>query len=151
MLRAAGFAGRCTAPHGSHPILELVADRLDQGLADAPPLPLGAHRDRPEKAEAAPACREIRADQLAVELRSKARDMLGPEPAIEIVAIGPEILGIRRVQERPESGAANLPRLQKIARQASRAIVSGLRLAPKARNDRIYAVTCLADAASVGW
>ena len=96
------------------PIFELVADGFDQGLADAPPLPLRAHRDRPEKAETAPARREIRADQLAVQLRSKARDVLGPEPAIDIVAISPEILRIRRAQERPESGAADTPRLRQI-------------------------------------
>ena len=92
------------------PILELVADRFDQSLAATAPLPLRTHRIGPEKAEATPADREIGADQLAVQLGRKARDVLGPEAAIDVVAIRPEILRIARAQESPESGAENAPR-----------------------------------------
>jgi len=63
----------------------------------------------PEKAETTPADREIGADQFAVQLGRKAREVLGPEAAIDIVAIRPEILRIARAQESPESGAENAP------------------------------------------
>ena len=101
------------------PILELVADRFDQSLAATAPLPLRTHRIGPEKAEATPADREIGADQLAVQLGRKARDVLGPEAAIDIVAIRPEILRIARAQESPKAA-------QKMRRASGRSsLVSG--------------------------
>lgn len=96
------------------PILELVANRFDQSLAATAPLPVRTYRIGPEKAEATPADREIGADQLAIELGRKARDVLGPEAAIDIVTIRPEILQIDRAQDSPESGAEDAPRLCQI-------------------------------------
>ena len=96
------------------PRVELVAHRVHQRLADALPLPVRAHRDRPEEADAAPARREVRADQLAVQLRAEARDVLGAEPAVDIVAIGPEVVGIRRAEERSKGLAADAPGFRQI-------------------------------------
>src|SRR5689334_2288231 len=100
---------------GDSPPVELIGDRLDQCLAAPVPLAVGPHRVRPEKANAAPSRCEIRTHQLAILFRGKARDMLRTEAAIHVVAIGHEILWIRRAQERPEGGAADAPRSWQIS------------------------------------
>jgi len=88
------------------PFVQLCADGFDELFRDALPLTVGAHRNRPEEADASPTRCEIRADQLAVEFRGEAGDMLAPEAAIDIIAVAPETLRLRSTQKCPEGGAA---------------------------------------------
>ena len=77
--------------------------------------PIGADRDRAEEPDAPPPGHEIGTDQLAVYLRREAGDVLGREPAIDIVEVGPEILRIGCAEKRPEGGAEDAPSSRQIA------------------------------------
>ena len=89
------------------PSIKSVADRTDERLADTAVPQIGMHRQGTEKLNAAPPCREVGADHLAVEFGSEARDMLGAEPAVNIITVGPECRRIGRTKARSESAAAD--------------------------------------------
>ena len=84
------------------PCVKASGGGLDEALADSVRLPVGADRDRPEEPDAAPTGRKTAANQFTVELRTEAGDVLGPEAPKDIIAVGPEILGIGRTQNVPK-------------------------------------------------
>ncbi len=97
------------------PGVELRGDGLDQAFPDPLRLSVGTDRERPEKSDTTPPGDEIGSDQLAVHLRGETGDVLGREPAIDIVEIGPEILRVGRTEKRTEGGAEDMPGCRQIA------------------------------------
>ena len=84
------------------PCIERIAGFSDEPLADATVPDVGPDGDRPEEAHAAPACREVRSDELSVVLGRKCLDVLCAETTSGIVEVAPEFLWIGCAQERPE-------------------------------------------------
>src|SRR5882724_3234128 len=84
-------------------------DGLDQSFPDPLRLSVGADSDRAEEPDTSPPCREIGPDQFTVHLRGKAGDVLGREPAIDIVQVGPEILRVGCAEKRAKGGAKDAP------------------------------------------
>ena len=74
----------------SFPGVELRHGAIEQFSGNAAFLQLGANRQRAEKADAAPAGRKVRTDQLAVEARAETRDMRRAVAAADIIAVVPE-------------------------------------------------------------
>src|SRR5581483_306515 len=72
------------------PAVELRHGAIEQFSGNAAFLQLGANRQRAEKADAAPAGRKVRTDQLAVEARAETRDMRRAVAAADIIAVVPE-------------------------------------------------------------
>ena len=76
---------------------------------------IGTDRDRPEEPDAAPPGGEIGADQRTVFLGRKRSDVLGAEAAVDVIAIGPEILWVGGTEKRAEGGAEDAPGCRQIA------------------------------------
>src|SRR5438445_12517594 len=91
------------------PGVELRADYFDQAFCDPAPLLAGVDRQRPKEPDAAPVGDEIGADQFAVDLRGETGDVLRRETAIDQVAVGPEILQVRRPEKCAERRAQDTP------------------------------------------
>ena len=71
----------------------MIAGGGDEALPDAGIPQIGPGRQRSEESDAAPARREIRSDKRALVIfRGESRQVLGPEPAIDIVEVAPELL-----------------------------------------------------------
>ena len=96
------------------PGVQLRRDGLDQILPGPAPLMIGTDRDRPEEPDAAPPGGEIGADQRTVFLRRERSDVLGAEAAVDVIAIGPEILRVGGTEERAEGGAEDAPGCRQI-------------------------------------
>src|SRR5207244_2208850 len=92
------------------PFFKCVAGGGDQALADAAVPQIGADRQRPEKPDAAPARREIRAGERAILFGSEGGGVLGAETAVDEVAVGPEGRRVRRAEKRAEGGLEDQPR-----------------------------------------
>ena len=97
------------------PSIELRADGLDEVFPDPLRLSFGAYRDRAEEPDASPLGHEIGPDQLAVDLRGEAGDVLSREPAVDIVEVGPEILRVGRTEKRAKGGAKDAPGCRQVA------------------------------------
>src|SRR6267154_5528687 len=78
------------------PSVERITGSGDQTLADALIVEVGTHRERAEETDAAPADREIRAQELAIPFGRERGDVLGAETG----------MGIRREREVFEIGCA---------------------------------------------
>ena len=75
---------------GDAPIFICVLTASTSCFAMPCPCRSGRDGDRSEKADAAPFRHEISANQFPVAFGGKARDMLGAEPAIDVIAVGAE-------------------------------------------------------------
>src|SRR5258708_37611201 len=78
-LREGEEAGMAGAPS-----VERITGSGDQTLPDALIVEVGTHRERAEKTDAAPAGREIRAQQLAIPFGRERGDVLGAETSMGI-------------------------------------------------------------------
>ena len=76
---------------------------LQQALGDAPLPQVGPHRERTEEREAAPARREIRSDQLAIQLRRERRRWVGLPATPSILRVARERQRFRQAKEGAES------------------------------------------------
>jgi hypothetical protein len=97
------------------PSVELLDGPGEQRLGDSPVVQIRAHRQGAKKADAAPSRGEVGADEAAVEADAESGDMGRPPAAINIVAVSPEGLRIRRAEERAERDPDDAFRLRQIA------------------------------------
>jgi hypothetical protein len=70
---------------------------------------IGTDRDRPEEPDATPSGGEVGADQSTVFLRRERSHVLGAEAAVDVIAIGPEILRVGGAKKRAKGGAEDAP------------------------------------------
>src|SRR6516162_11375833 len=97
------------------PSIQLIASRGDKPLPDAAVPQIGPGRQRPAKADAAPARREIRSDERTlVVLRGEGGSVFGLEPAMDIVEVAPELLRVRRAEKGPKGNPHDALRFRQI-------------------------------------
>src|SRR5271154_76666 len=87
------------------PGIELLHCLFNQRLADVALLNIGAHAQRPKKADASPARGKVGTDQLTVERRAECRYVRCMPAAVDVVPIAPEHLRVRSTEESPKSEA----------------------------------------------
>ena len=111
-----GALGKGEQPSMAHtPRIQLIAGRPDEALSDAALPYIGPCRQRPEKADAAPARREIRSDKHAlVVFGSERGSVLGSKPAIDIVEVAPELLRVRYAEKGAEGDPNDALRLGQV-------------------------------------
>ena len=96
------------------PGVELRQRTGQQSFCDTMLVKIRTHRDRPEKSDAAPSRRKVRADEPPVAPRTKRRDIWRAPSAVNIVAVAPEGLGLWHPDEGTECDAQNFFRFGKI-------------------------------------
>ena len=85
------------------PGIELLHRPGEQSAGDTALLELGTHGEGAEEPDASPSGREVGADQLPIELCAEGGDVGGAVPAVDVVAIVPEILRIGNADEGTKS------------------------------------------------
>jgi hypothetical protein len=98
------------------PRLELVAGGGDKALADTAIPQHGVDGNRPKKPDAAPARREIRAGERPFMFGGEGSGVLGTEPAMDEVAVGPEVFRIGCAEKRAKGELEDLARLRRSSR-----------------------------------
>src|SRR4029077_12807278 len=102
--RRAGFPRNRTAPSSW---------RAKRGRHRAPGL--GTHGEGAEEPDASPSGREVGTDQLPIELCAEGGDVGGVVPAVDVIAIVPEILRIGNADEGTKSETDDARRFREVA------------------------------------
>src|SRR5207249_3130890 len=84
------------------PPLEGLDRRLEQSASDAAVPEIRSNRQRSEEAHASPVRREVRADELPVELGGERRAGFGAPARAHVVRVTAEAQGVAQAEERPE-------------------------------------------------